>query len=84
MKPLFFTRHARDVIEQRELEPEWIERAVRDPEWRIADPHRLGVERRFRAIPEFGNRVLRAACYETTLEIRIVSVFFDRKAKRPS
>ena len=41
------------------------------------------VERRFCAIPEYGNRVLRVACYETALEIRILTVFFDRDARRP-
>jgi hypothetical protein len=47
------------------------------------DPRRPGVERRFRAIPEYGNRVLRVACYETVVEIRILTVFFDRDARRP-
>lgn len=82
MKSLFFTQHARDAIDERELDLDWIERTVRDPEWSIADPHHPGVERRFRAIPEFGNRVLRAACYETALEIRILTIFFDRNARR--
>jgi hypothetical protein len=53
------------------------------PDWTIPDPHRPGVERRFRAIPEFGGRVLRVACYETPVNIRILTVFFDRKARRP-
>jgi hypothetical protein len=83
MKPLFFTQHARDAIDERELDPRWIERTVRTPEWTIPDPRRPGVERRFRRIPEYGNRVLRAACYETALEIRILTIFFDRDARRP-
>ena len=83
MKPLFFTQHTQDAIDEREIDPAWIERAAHAPEWTVADPNRPGVERRFRRIPEFGNRVLRAACYETTLEIRILTVFFDRNARRP-
>jgi hypothetical protein len=47
----------------------------------VPDALRPGVERRFRAIPEHGNRVLRVVCYETALEIRI-DVFFDRDARR--
>lgn len=61
---------------------EWVERTVREPEWTRPDPRRVGVERRFRSIPEFGNRVLRVVCYETALEIRILTVFFDRTARR--
>jgi hypothetical protein len=83
MKPLFLTQHARDAIEEREIDSAWIERTVRTPDWAVSDAVRPGVERRFRVIPEYGNRVLRVGCYETTLEIRILTVFFDRDAKRP-
>ena len=83
-KPLFLTQHAWDAVEERELDMDWLERTARKPDWAVADPRRPGVERRFRRIPEFGNRVLRAACYETTTEIRMLTVFFDRKARPPS
>ncbi|MGE3871036.1 MAG: DUF4258 domain-containing protein [Pseudorhodoplanes sp.] len=82
-KPLRLTRHAQDAVEERALDPGWIERTVREPEWSHPDP-RPDVERRFRAIPEFGGRVLRVACIETADEIRILTVFFDRDARRPS
>jgi hypothetical protein len=60
MKPLFFTQHAQDAIDERELELDWIERAVRDPDWSIADPRRPGVERRFRRVrqPRAARRLL--------------------------
>ena len=48
------------------------------------DPQGNGIEQRFRAIPEYENRVLRVACLETAAEIRILTAFFDRKAKRPA
>ena len=83
MKKLFLTQHAQDAVDEREIDPAWIERAVRAPDWTIPDPRRNGVDRRFRAIPEYGNRVLRVACYETALDIRILTVFFDRDARRP-
>lgn len=83
MKSFFFTQHARDAIDEREIDLAWIERTVRTPDWTVPDPRRPGVELRFCAIPEYGNRVLRVACYETALEIRILTVFFDRDAKRP-
>jgi hypothetical protein len=82
-KPLWFTKHAEDAIAERKLETDWIESTVRKPEWSHPDPYRPGVERRFRAIPEFGGRIMRIACIETTAEIRILTVFFDRDARRP-
>ena len=39
------------------------------------------VERCFRCIPEFGNRVLRVVVNKAAEPIRIVSVFFDRRMK---
>jgi uncharacterized DUF497 family protein len=81
-KPLTITQHARDAIDERELEMDWIEITTRQPSWIHPDP-RPGIERRFRAIPEFGGRILRVACLETTHEIRIISVFFDRRAREP-
>jgi hypothetical protein len=83
-KPLRFTRHAQDAIVERELDQRWIESTAREPEWTHPDPRRPGVERRFRAIPEFGGRILRVACVETADEIRILTVFFDRDARKPS
>ena len=86
-KPLTFTKHARDAITERDLELRWIERTVWEPTWSQPDPDpdpgRPGVERRFRAVPEFGGRILRAACLETATEVRILTVFFDRDAREP-
>jgi hypothetical protein len=81
-KPLRFTRHAEDAIVERDLDRTWIDRTVRQPEWSQPDPRRAGVERRFRSIPEFGGRVLRVACFESEAEIRILTVFFDRDARK--
>ena len=83
-KPLFLTAHAQDAILERNLDRNWVEKTVSEPEWHYPDPYRPGVERRFRVIPEFGGRVLRVACLETADEIRILTVFFDRDAREPS
>jgi hypothetical protein len=53
------TRHARDVLEEREIAVEWIERVLTNPalvEPGETDPE---LENRFARIAEFGNRVLR-------------------------
>lgn len=83
LKPLLFTLHARDAVDERQIDPDWIECTAREPEWTIPDPRNAGVEQRFRAIPHFDGRILRVACYETEKEIRILTAFFDRDARRP-
>jgi hypothetical protein len=83
-KPLRVTRHARDAIAEREIDFNWIEKTVREPEWSRPDPRQSGVERRFRAIPEYGGRTLRVVCIESADEIRILTAYFDRDARNPS
>jgi uncharacterized DUF497 family protein len=61
---------------------DWVERTVRAPTWIEPDPRDVTVERRFRAIDEFDGRILRVACVETATTIRVVSVMFDRNARR--
>jgi hypothetical protein len=84
LKPLRFTIHAQDAIEERALDIGWVERTVYEPEWSQPDPRRPEVERRFRAIPGFGGRILRVACIETAEEILILTAFFDRDARKAS
>ncbi|HEV7277752.1 MAG TPA: DUF4258 domain-containing protein [Devosiaceae bacterium] len=80
---LLLTDHARTVIEERELDLEWVETTARSPEWEQADLTRPGIVRRFRAIPERDGRILRVALVETPQEIRIPSAFLDRRARKP-
>jgi len=82
VKPLVWKKHARDALLERKLQAAWIEQAAREPEWREADPDDPEVERRYLTIPERGGRVLRVACVENDREIRIVTAFLDRKARR--
>ena len=82
-KPIRFTRHAIDAMEERRLERQWIEAAVRDPQWQESDRRDPSVMRRFRTISQRGGRVLRVAYVETETEIRVVSAFLDRRARRP-
>jgi hypothetical protein len=81
LKPLRFTDHAEVRLLRRGLAREWIERTVREPEWREPEPDDPAVERRFRRIVEAGGRVLRVACAETDAEIRVITAMLDRNAK---
>ncbi len=80
-KSLVLTAHARAVMVEWQLNADWIERTVDNPDWIEKEDN--GVERRFRSIAEAENRVLRVACLDSGEQIRIVTAFFDRKAKRP-
>jgi hypothetical protein len=84
VKDVKLTRHAEVVAVQRRIDPTWIELAAREPHWVEPDQVIPGGERRYRAIDEFDGRYLRVVCVETDIDIRVVTVFFDRKAKRPS
>ena len=75
------TKHAERAMAERQIPVEWMEQTLTEPESRLPDPHDPSVERRFRRIPEFGNRVLRVAVNTAVEPNRVVSVLFDRKMK---
>ncbi len=75
---LEYTKHALDVMDEREIPVEWIERTVFEPYLRVPDPIDPEVERFFRRIPEYGDRALRVAVNTKVATWRVVSVFFDR------
>jgi uncharacterized DUF497 family protein len=81
-KPVALTAHARIRLRDRGIDPKWVDETVLDPDWTEVEPRDPAVERRFRAIPQFGGRVLRVACIETNSNIRVISVMFDRNARR--
>jgi hypothetical protein len=83
-KPIRLTGHAAVAVAERKLLHSWIEAAVQNPDWAASDPQWKDVERRFRAIPEYDNRILRVDCLETPTETHIITAFFDRKARRPA
>jgi hypothetical protein len=81
-KPLVLTGHALERLRSRHIETGWVEEAVRSPDWTEPDPNDPEIERRFKAVHGFGGRILRVACVETGTAIRVISVMFDRNARR--
>ena len=78
---LKFSGHAMDVMLERGIPVEWVERAVAEPGLRAPDPNDPAVERFFRSIPEYEDRVLRVAVNTRVVPWRVVSVFFDRSMR---
>jgi hypothetical protein len=83
MKPthISFTRHAEDMLAERNIERAWVELTVASPESVQADPKGPGVYRAYRRIPEHGGRFLRVVYTLAGEHIRIVTAFFDRQHK---
>ena len=79
---IVFSRHADDMIVERQLERAWIEETIFNPEIAEPDPHRPGVKRAFRRVPERGDRYLRVAYVETKDTIKVITLFLDRGKRR--
>ncbi len=76
------TTHAAEMLRERGIQPAWVSLVLEAPqstEQDRVDPllqHALG------RIPVEGNRVLRVVFDPSTTPIRIITVFFDRKASK--
>jgi hypothetical protein len=75
------TQHARDVMEERQIAMDWMERALDSPALIETSATDLALESRFAKIPEFDNRVLRVIINTQVVPARVVSVYFDRRMK---
>ena len=71
--------HFRDILNEREIERRWVDRAVREPD-RIED-YEDGTRHFIKRIPEFGNRWLRVVVNITWTPERFVTAFFDRRLR---
>ena len=72
------TQHARDVLVEREIPVEWLERVLNSPQRIEPDPDDTELEHSLGRIPEFDNRVLRVVVNKTVRPVVVVTVYFDR------
>jgi hypothetical protein len=82
MLPITFSKHASDMIGERQIERAWVEETISSPEILEPDPSRPGVKRAFRRIPERGDRYLRIAYIEVEHTIKVITLFLDRGKRR--
>lgn len=75
------TQHARDVLQERKIRVEWMERVLAKPALVETDAGDATVESRMAKIPEHGDRVLRVVVNTAVVPERVVSVYFDRTMK---
>jgi hypothetical protein len=79
-----FTAHALKRLEDRAIEPDWAEAAIREPDWTESDPSDPEITRFFRVGLAGDNRILRVAGRLEEKVVVVVTAFFDRGARRRS
>jgi len=79
---ILLTKHAREAIAVRNIGLDWIEATVSSPDFVEADPHYSDRTRSFKAIAEFGGRMLRVVHRAEGDDIVVITVHFDRGARR--
>jgi hypothetical protein len=75
------TVHARDVMQKRGINEDWLERALDAPGWREVDNIDTSLEHYMVAIPEFGDRVLRVIINPHVDPVRVITMYFDRRVR---
>lgn len=81
MPDFHYTTHAHTAMTEREILHEWVEETLVNPEHCAEDPKDTELQRFYRRIPDFENRVLRVVANTNVVPWRVVSVFFDRRMK---
>jgi Domain of unknown function (DUF4258) len=79
---IVLTGHASEVIDERGILFEWVERVLLNPERSMADPRVPGRMLAFSRIGEFGGRWLRVVYEEVGGGRTIITAFFDRGVER--
>jgi len=75
------SKHTADEIEGRGILRSYIEGALASPDQVAQDPTDPALSRSYKAIPEFGNRVLRVVHRRDGDDIFVVTAHWDRGAK---
>ncbi|MCX7737427.1 MAG: DUF4258 domain-containing protein [Candidatus Kapabacteria bacterium] len=79
MQNIIFTKHALDMIKEREISESWIKDTITNPDYtEIKSNEEIHY---IKQIKENGNRFLRVVVNLITRPNKIVTVFFDRRLK---
>jgi hypothetical protein len=81
MVEITFSKHAKDMLMERDILEEWVLRTINSPdrsEKRVEDDNWHYTK----SIPERGNRVLRVVVDQRVTPYRVVTMFFDRRLRR--
>jgi hypothetical protein len=68
------------MLQERNIPEEWVWRTINEHEWQnIGDDNNVHY---FKAIPEHGDRILHVVVNPGVTPKKVVTVFFDRAARR--
>jgi hypothetical protein len=76
------SKHALEAMTVRQIKHAWIETAIANPERVETDPRHFERTRSYKTIPEFGSRILRVVHRRDGRDIVVITVHFDRGARR--
>jgi ABC-type ATPase with predicted acetyltransferase domain len=72
--------HTTDMLKEREIPEEWVQRTLDNPEWENVEKDNN--VHYFRSIEERGGRILHVVVNPHVLPQKVITVFFDRRARR--
>lgn len=76
------SKHAQEALEQRNIAFGWVEGTLAAPDFAEPDPNDPVLTRSFKAIEEASGRILPVAHRPDGNDILVVTVHFDRGARR--
>ncbi|WP_293799539.1 DUF4258 domain-containing protein [uncultured Bosea sp.] len=77
-----YSGHAIEMLHERSIESEWVERAILAPDAIEGDPKHADRVRACKALPERDGRVLRLVYVEMGQAYRVITLFLDRSRRR--
>ena len=80
MEEIELTSHARNMLRERNIQEEWIRETLNSPGRKEEDEQ--GNTHYFKVFPEYDGRVLHVIVNEMVNPTRVITVFFDRRARR--
>jgi hypothetical protein len=76
------TKQAQEAVDVRNITLAWIEATVNSPDFVEVDPRHPERTRSYKAVPEYGGRMLRVVHRADGDDIVIITVHFDRGIRR--
>jgi hypothetical protein len=77
---LKLSSHIQDMLKERNIPGEWVWRNINSPDWEnIGDDNNIHY---FKSISEHEGRILHVVVNPHVTPKRVVTVFFDRRARR--
>ncbi len=76
------TKHAEHMLRERGIARDWIARTLSRPQWTEPDKHDRALRHALSAITERGGKFLRVVYDPAAKPRRVITAFFDRRARR--